>query len=774
MSQNYSTNLLQNKLNEANQFLATWDNIQNKISQIDVAHQTNLIEADTILQAALNEFKTKIEYPLLTIAVTGTTSSGKSSLINLLCGADIMPRMAGEMSAGLVSIYHISPHTPSQVIIHETQDARWQCGTWTDLADKEISECLTRCMDSYNQCRHEQNPPAYPKIDVYYPISYFLNTELNAMGLPTTTRFRLLDLPGLKNSTDELNKEVFKECKEALCLVTYDMAETDPEKRKNLINEVLTQIKSMGGALNRMLFVLNRIDVYDKDREAERRKNEIEQTVLAEIKTVLVKNLPEYKHLVNDICFSRLSSLPALYAMQLIQGKSTFNTANSLEKHFAFLIPESIIDDLPRKKEKWSEHDFHRVGVAVLENCYANTFFTVLSKHIQKNFAKLILPPLLIELNSRIAYTVSEWLHLTTAQILETEEACKHALTDLEKQQESLSSFLQETLAKLESSFKTQQSLEMQCKALLACEPYSQLPSDTLAPLYLWYDDIAKETDSFLSIIWYFITYPEEIVLLSPELQKVVTESISKLNNDEYSIRETYLLIVNSPKYDLEDEYQRKLFNFKKQILTEFITGLSHFLNEHLSKKILPQLFQRVQDSLEKVLDCYVGFVQLQINQTIPQWGLSLSRPTILLEKENNPLRFFTNFSIEIKPRIESVRDVWTLWLWERDVEIGQLPSAKELDQLFVQNLQKERMRLEPIMSQQIAEHFEKNYQSLKTEQERVYENFKVQYQQRQQAIQNEKETVQKPWQELLPIVEQWQQITQVMTDLHQLETEIT
>ncbi len=44
----------------------------------------------------------KSEHQTISIAVTGTTSSGKSTVVNLLCGHEIMPVSAGEMTRALL------------------------------------------------------------------------------------------------------------------------------------------------------------------------------------------------------------------------------------------------------------------------------------------------------------------------------------------------------------------------------------------------------------------------------------------------------------------------------------------------------------------------------------------------------------------------------------------------------------------------------------------------------------------------------------------------
>ncbi|BAZ15442.1 hypothetical protein NIES4071_73140 [Calothrix sp. NIES-4071] len=67
---------------------------------------------------------------------------------------------------------------------------------------------------------------------------------------------RVLDLPGLAYVGDTGNANVIKQCREALCLVTYNSAETDKQKVRSLLQEVVQQVKDLGGSPARMLFVL--------------------------------------------------------------------------------------------------------------------------------------------------------------------------------------------------------------------------------------------------------------------------------------------------------------------------------------------------------------------------------------------------------------------------------------------------------------------------------------------------------------------------------------
>ncbi|WP_228059593.1 dynamin family protein [Plectonema radiosum] len=83
-----------------------WNNFYTEISQYlpDSRYQPEMEELSVKLNEALNKLINEIRSPTLSLATTGRTSSGKSTLVNLLCGAEILPVAVSEMSAGAVTI----------------------------------------------------------------------------------------------------------------------------------------------------------------------------------------------------------------------------------------------------------------------------------------------------------------------------------------------------------------------------------------------------------------------------------------------------------------------------------------------------------------------------------------------------------------------------------------------------------------------------------------------------------------------------------------------
>ena len=87
------------------------DSIQEKLNQLyvvaptlegnNIIHQSLFSSYTDLTQAAI-----KLAHPALRIATIGTTSAGKSTLVNALMGRQIAPMDAAELSAGILHLVH--------------------------------------------------------------------------------------------------------------------------------------------------------------------------------------------------------------------------------------------------------------------------------------------------------------------------------------------------------------------------------------------------------------------------------------------------------------------------------------------------------------------------------------------------------------------------------------------------------------------------------------------------------------------------------------------
>ena len=289
-----------------------WNNFYTEISEhLPDTYQPDMQELSIKLDEALSNLVDELRNPTLTLATTGTTSSGKSTLVNLLCGAEIVPVAVSEMSAGAVTIEYSKEKS---LIIHETPGALWECGEWRGIREEKIYQRLYEAMISYIENREKQPNLACPQSTIFYPFRLVKESKLE---LPQGTRVKILDLPGLAYVGDQGNANVIQQCREALCIVTYNSTETDVQKVKSLLQEVVQQVKDLGGSPARMLFTLNRIDVFRTDRNWPETENRFVENARSSIKGELTEQLKEYTEDIEKLQVVKLSTWPALLALQI-------------------------------------------------------------------------------------------------------------------------------------------------------------------------------------------------------------------------------------------------------------------------------------------------------------------------------------------------------------------------------------------------------------------------------------------------------------------------
>ncbi|WP_164920672.1 dynamin family protein [Thermosynechococcus vestitus] len=360
------------------------------------------------LEEALQALNARLDSPLLTLATTGTTSSGKSTLVNFLCGAELLPVAVSEMSAGTVTLE--DGDVPS-LTIAATPGALWECGTWENISAATIYDKLEEAMQQYLDTKDRNPSLAPPKANITYPIQ-FLRQHRHQLGLPPQTRVQLLDLPGFAYVGDERNAQIIREqCRQALCLVTYNSAETDAKKTEQLLEEVVIQVKNLGGSPARMLFVLNRIDVFQEDKDPQKSEQRFVSKTVGQIKDKLKEKLPEHEEAIETLKVLKLSARAALYS-QLIQqsvGEERAKICERVDQQHQVLIGKGILEDLPRNPAKWTDHDCQRVAESLWENSYGQELFKELVEQVQQHFPELVIPQIVADFNEGAVNKVLEW-----------------------------------------------------------------------------------------------------------------------------------------------------------------------------------------------------------------------------------------------------------------------------------------------------------------------------------------------------------------------------
>jgi len=351
------------------------------------------------LSCAVERFETAAHAPDVTIATTGTTSSGKSTLANLLLGEELLPKAVQEMSAGVVRVHHAAEERV--LVVEETRGASWPTGKWQDIDAETVRRRLEDTMAAFRRALGEDGVVAPeelepPRFVIRWPTR--LGERLDEFGLPPGTNLTIVDLPGLKFVNDDVNGPVVRDqVGKALCVVAYNSFETDPRKQAALLREVVDQVKALRGSPARMLFVLNRIDAFLKDRDPSASEREFADRVTRQIRLGLRKALPEFSGHVETIEPVALSSEPALYATLAEQAdvEHAVQIARRLKREYSGLFPEEQLERLPGSPLDWSADQRRWFFQEARYKSRFEQFERHLREHVTWNLPELLLPDLI-------------------------------------------------------------------------------------------------------------------------------------------------------------------------------------------------------------------------------------------------------------------------------------------------------------------------------------------------------------------------------------------
>jgi hypothetical protein len=250
---------IQAQLNQARENLA---NLGNAVSEL--VNLSPDVFADEAIKTRLNDFQEAYEEatqrlanPSFRIATIGTTSSGKSTIVNALMGRRIAPIEAGEMSGGVLTLKHSEER---KLVIESTPEAVWETGEWTNISDDELYSRIKNAMHSYHEARRKKEYiDIAPQIQVN--TSLFPANDKNLSGLPEGIGIEFLDLPGLKSIQDKDNLAIIQSLVgKSFSLVALDYMQVDEQHRQKLLGELKRVVEYLYGRTDSMIFILNRVD----------------------------------------------------------------------------------------------------------------------------------------------------------------------------------------------------------------------------------------------------------------------------------------------------------------------------------------------------------------------------------------------------------------------------------------------------------------------------------------------------------------------------------
>ncbi|QED29972.1 hypothetical protein FRD01_22595 [Microvenator marinus] len=644
------------------------------VPDIEAALETSLPEVRQELQKlkdSVVRLKREAQQPTVVLATTGTTSSGKSTIANVLVGDALLPKAVQEMSAGVVTIEHDQIR---RLKVTDTKNAKWETGEWTDLSAEEIQDRLAKLMEAYRNALdglapHECEEIEPPSCTVQWPTRLGLNAD--AFGLPKGCKIRILDLPGLKYVDDNLNGDVVKrEAKGAMCIVAYNSYETDANKQAALLNQVVDQVKVLGGSPARMMFILNRIDAFLTDPNPEESEKVFTHRVTHAVQSKLREALPEYADEIKKILPLGFSSEPALMTLMADNPNSSAESQetaiSNLDKHYNALFPREFLNELPRSASRFSaqeKKEFVQIGS---KGARLDRFEATLRDHIAKNLPELLLPHLVQEA-SEPARNVLRFLdtRISTFKLLREQEV-EDAQQRLEEINQQLMASQAEVLGLVGPLRDLPEDEDLQIHLVNAGEILSSGLGLNAAPLWSVFHDIVKQPlDRLMAYTWESGTQEgghDELLdgIGGKELQKslrnlmagpygAISQTGGKIEDSQAEQTKKDLnafsrALTNTANRLLvrESEIQgKRLENLLQEIETKIAEQLGKNANEILAAnghqfKGLGDLFHR-QFSIPKL-----QIQRIHFEPDIERWSETLKEVNIVKQQRWKYIPFFT------------------------------------------------------------------------------------------------------------------------------------
>lgn len=362
-----------------------------------------------------DETLSRLKNPMITIATVGTTSSGKSTILNGFTGRDIAPCNIDEMSAGILTF--TPSETENKLIVKESPEGYWFGKTYQNMSDDNMRTEIERIFGIYKSKKSNRVCSA-PQIEVIGKFLWNLNKDI--FDLPENIQFRFIDLPGLRREKgDRKNlkviQDVLKEVK-PLCVLAMDYSQlATPEALESLLSELTETIKNLGGSTESIIFILNKVDLYNKG-QATTLEDDIEKfrrRVISKLSTELPKYnfdnieiIPYIGILQNNAqiaiglqhhrkCDKLEYNPDALSLLSTNCSKAFQNSEKSIRRFF-----NSIIDDLA-EKEPIENDDLKQLLDYAYEVSYANQFIEELKHRIKESFYEIVIYPATYKLQNK-------------------------------------------------------------------------------------------------------------------------------------------------------------------------------------------------------------------------------------------------------------------------------------------------------------------------------------------------------------------------------------
>lgn len=348
----------------------------------------------------------RLNAPRLCIATIGTTSSGKSTIVNALLGRKVAPIEAGEMSGGVLTLQHADER---KLVVEATEGAAWETGVWSELSDESFYERIRNSvMLPYHDIRRKQKDCIAPQVIAFGPL--LPACEPTLLSLPPGVGVEFVDLPGLKSVQDRANLAVIQtRVHKAFSLVALDYMQVDDEHRKRLLEELKRVVQYLQGRTDSMIFILNRVDQRGADdvpisERIDKLREEIQEVLSLEEPPEVI---PFSARL---LYYAQCAWGPgSLDDASLVDQPTRLRLLNAMFQDCAGVIRQQTSDDPELRRwfrntedqvcdsENISDETMRQLLHYALEWSGGNKLWSRLRIRVQEAFPELVLLPALVE-----------------------------------------------------------------------------------------------------------------------------------------------------------------------------------------------------------------------------------------------------------------------------------------------------------------------------------------------------------------------------------------
>ncbi len=611
--------------------LSNFQKLGNAVSNLvntspDILENPEIDSRLSEFRQAYQEAEQRLKNPTFSIATIGTTSSGKSTIVNALIGRRIAPIEQAEMSGGVLTINHLEQ---CKLFVSPTEGSVWETGEWTGLKDKDCYQKIGDLMARYHEHRKEKDCIA-PSVSFFAPLLPVCNSSL--LNLPNGVGVEIIDLPGVKSVLDRTNLEIIqKKVHKAFSLVALDYTQVDDKKRERLLEELQRVVKYLAGRADSMIFVLNKVNLKTSDDlPLDERIVKLQQ----EIQEVLppLQNPPEILP-INALL---------LYHAQCAWGVRTLNETSEISGSERLEVLKNMFNDcfgditkyigknrnlynwfsdirwkVIEEKKEIDDETMKQILQYALEWSGGEKLWNLLRSRVKESFSELVLLPALIEV-----FQNYDALEKSLNVVLQTKKI--HSLEEIQSERQKISQIrksLETNTKKIHQDFEDEINQYMEALKTDDTDLRSQVIEDAAKKgrkgfqvIFDTVDDIEAELAQVLiAPVRDAFKKDQSSYDLKEKLEKVVSPPLADDVSRAYShtsrrlkkfSKESRYLVKRVRKDNEEatkeqkndERYVRTLYLTMRQATTsraefslqanakEFITALDQLINEQLTR----------------------------------------------------------------------------------------------------------------------------------------------------------------------------------------------